>query len=331
MVDTFNPLTIPAVMQQSVRRTKPEGFPTQALLDYEQALQSWMATNTTNINERFNNVESAEGDTSAQVTEVIQALTDGTGAYGSYITTINTKANGATASGQVYLLAKSAPSGALAAYGWYIQADGSFAGMEALALSGGGSAIGFTANQFLFTDSGTAQPVLAYSGGKFRFTGDVAIDGDLVIDGTVTALGVAGGFSTRGVTSDTVDISNAFTTWTDLGPPLVLSVEPDATTGNVTPLVFVRDEANALNISGGGPNLAYVEVRLLADGVPVFTHVVINENVAAADFKAAGLTDFTILSLPGPTHTFQLQYQCNYSVGMDGIVFAKAMVFMIAR
>jgi hypothetical protein len=327
----YDPLTIPAVMQQSVRRTKPEGFPTQALLDYEQALQGWMQANTTNMNERFNSVESSIGDTSAEVEEVIQALTDGTGAYGTYITTINTKANGASASGQVYLLAKAAPSGAAAAYGWYIQADGSFAGMEALALSGGGSAIGFTANQFLFTDAGTAQPVFTYSGGKFGFTGDVAIDGGLTIDGTVTALGVAGGFSTRGSVGDTVDISGVFTTWTDLGAPLTLSVEPDAVTGEVHPLIFVRDQANATNTGGVSPIAAYVAVRLLMDGTPVYTHDVINELIDPATFKTLGLTDFMETLAAGASHTFQLQYQCNYPVGMDGEVFAKVMVFMISR
>lgn len=326
MVDTFNPLTVPAVMPQSVARINEAGFPKQALLDYEQALQGWMKTNTTNINERFNNVESSIGDTSAEVSEIIQALTDGTGAYGTYITTINTKSNGATASGQVYLLAKAAPSGAAAAYGWYIQADGSFAGMEALALSGGGSAIGFTANQFLFTDSGTAQPVLTYSGGKFGFTGDVAIDGGLTINGTVTALGIASGLSNRGSVGATVDISDTFTTWTDLGAPLILSVEPDAVTGDTHPMIFIRDEANATT---GGPLAAYVEVRLLVDGVPVFTHVVLNESVDG--FKTSGLTDFMEILVPGATHTFQLQYQCSYLVGTSGSVFAKVMVFMISR
>lgn len=109
------------------------------------------------------------GSNTAAISAEATARSNGDSALASSLTTVDAKANSATASGAVYLAAKAGPGGATAAYGWYITADGSFAGMEALALSGGGSAIGFSANQFLFTDSGTAQQVLAYNGSAFVF------------------------------------------------------------------------------------------------------------------------------------------------------------------
>jgi len=47
--------------------------------------------------------------------------------------------------------------------------------MEAMALSGGGSAIGFAANKFQFTDSGTATPVFVYSSGVWVFNVPIVI------------------------------------------------------------------------------------------------------------------------------------------------------------
>lgn len=204
----FDPLTVPKVMDQSVRRINDQGYPRQALLDYEQALQQWMQANTANTNTRLNLVSteidgayaavSAEATTRATQDGILASRIDtvgasvdaveaaavtettariaGDAANASTITTVSatansalTGANNATASGAVYIAAKAAPSGASAAYGWHITAGGAFAGMEALALSGGGSAIGILADRFYVTDSGTAQLLLDYNGSAFVF------------------------------------------------------------------------------------------------------------------------------------------------------------------
>lgn len=151
------------------------GRPKTAMHDWMFATQSWMSVNVTNLKTKITTLTDQTDDNSATIEQIGQALTDGTGAYGSYISSINVKAGNATANGQVYLAAKATPAGAAASYGWYLTAGSSFAGMEAIALSGGGSAIGFTANKFYFTDSGTAQPVFAYDGTAFVFQVPVVI------------------------------------------------------------------------------------------------------------------------------------------------------------
>lgn len=171
----FDPLTVPAVMPDTVSRFREGGFPKQALLDYEQALQAWMKANVANTNTRLNLVsDEVDGAYAAVATEATtRASADS--ALAATITTVDAAVDSISASGAVYLAAKAAPSGASAAYGWYLTAGNAFAGMEALALSGGGSAIGMTANQFVFTDAGTSQSVFSYSGGVWVLSSAVVI------------------------------------------------------------------------------------------------------------------------------------------------------------
>lgn len=171
----FEPLSVPAVMPVTVARITEGGFPKQALLDYEQALQAWMKANVANTNTRLNLVsDEVDGAYAAVATEATTRATADS-ALAATITTVDAAVDSISASGAVYLAAKAAPSGSSAAYGWYLTAGNAYAGMEALALSGGGSAIGFTANQFVFTDAGTAQSVFAYSGGVWVLSSAVVI------------------------------------------------------------------------------------------------------------------------------------------------------------
>lgn len=237
--------TIPKANPVTVPRTNGQGYPSQYQMNWEEAQQAWFKNTVVKTNtrltkvyqevdgayaavtveanaradadeafaEQITTVEARVGDSETEITQVIQALTNGTGSYGTYILNINSRANQATASGQIYLKTKAAPSGSTAAYGWYLTAGDAYAGMEALALSGGGSAIGFSANQFRFVDSGSATAVWTYSGGKFQFTGAVAIDGSLTINGTLFTAAAAsraftqGAGSTSGGTSASVSLS----------------------------------------------------------------------------------------------------------------------------
>ena len=169
MVDEIDPLTVPAIMPASVPRTTSQGFPTQFLLDYEKTLQNWFVNNTITLQTKITTVEEVADDAAAAVTTEATARASADSALASSITTVDTKVGNSSAGGAVYLASTAAPSGATAAYGWYITAGNAFAGMEAIALSGGGSAIGFTADKFYFTDSGTAQQVLDYDGSAFVF------------------------------------------------------------------------------------------------------------------------------------------------------------------
>lgn len=172
----IDPQSIPFVPPTDVALIDTEsGKPKTAFHDWMQSLYDFVKRSVVDLTTKITTLIDTTGETTAEVEQITQALTDGTGAYGSYITTINAKANNATASGQMYFAAKAAPSGATSAFGLYLTAGGSYAGFEAMAVSGGGSAIGMTASQFYFTDSGTAQQVLTYSSGVFIFNVPIVI------------------------------------------------------------------------------------------------------------------------------------------------------------
>lgn len=165
---------------------KPKGTPSTGFHDWLAALFQKFKGALVDLTTKVTTLIDETDDLSASLVAEQTARIDGDTALAADITAVEVKADGATASGAVYLAAKAAPSGATAAYGWFLTAGSAYAGMEALALSGGGSAIGFTANQFRFVDSGTGVAVWNYSGGKFVLTGDVSINGSLVINGTVS-------------------------------------------------------------------------------------------------------------------------------------------------
>jgi hypothetical protein len=187
MADDIDPNAIPFVPDTTVSLIDiASGKPKTAFHDWMQALYDWMKRSVVDLTTKVTTLIDETDGLSASLVAEQTARIDGDTALAADITAVDVKADGATASGAVYLAAKAAPSGATAAYGWFLTAGSAYAGMEALALSGGGSAIGFTANQFRFVDSGTGVSVWNYSGGKFVFTGDVSINGSLVINGTVS-------------------------------------------------------------------------------------------------------------------------------------------------
>ena len=186
MADDINPDDIPFLMDRSVKLVDPDGKQTTAFQDWFQSLWSWMKRSVVDLQTKITTVSAEIDVVAASVVSEQNARIAADEALAEDITTVSASVDDATANGQIYFAAKAAPGGSAAAYGLHLTAGSSYAGFEALALSGGGSAIGFTANQFRFVDSGTSKTVWAYSGGKFVFTGDVSINGSLVIDGTVS-------------------------------------------------------------------------------------------------------------------------------------------------
>ena len=179
----IDPNAIPFVPSTDVSLIDPgSGKPKTAFHDWMQSLWDWMKRSVVDLTTKITTLTADLGDLSAAiVTEATIRQTED-GILASQITTVSatannaqSTANSATASGQIYFAAKAAPSGSAAAYGLYLTAGSAYAGFEALALSAGGSAIGMTANQFMFTDSGTAQAVFAYSAGVWYFTVPVVI------------------------------------------------------------------------------------------------------------------------------------------------------------
>lgn len=219
----------------------PKGTPTTAFHDWLSQLWSKMKGSLVDLTTKVTTLTADIDGLHGEIVEEATIRQTDDGILASQITTVSTvannaqatatsaiglatsaqnTANGATASGQVYLVSRAAPSGATAAYGWYLTAGNAYTGMEALALSSGGSAIGFTANQFQFTDNGTATAILTYSSGKWSFTSDVEIDGNLNIkNGTVTvnniALGAVG-FNGAHAYGTMVDLwPSSSTAWVD--------------------------------------------------------------------------------------------------------------------
>lgn len=162
-------------MPASVPRTNSQGYPTKFQLDWEQATQSWFVNTSVDLQTKITTVEQTADDAAAAVVTEATARASADSALATSITTVDAKVGNISASGAVYLAAKATPSGSTAAYGWYLTAGSAFAGMEALALSSGGSAIGFAADKFYFTDSGTAQQVLDYNGSAFVFQVPIVI------------------------------------------------------------------------------------------------------------------------------------------------------------
>ncbi len=172
----IDPNSIPFVPPTDIALIDTQtGKPKTALHDWFTSLWSWMKASVVDLTTKVTTLTDEVGDNAAAiVTEAFARATADTAIAGT-VTTVDAKVGNISANGQVYLAAKATPGGATAAYGWYLQAGNAFAGMEALAISGGGSAIGFTANQFKFTDSGTAQDVFTYSGGVFVLSSTVVI------------------------------------------------------------------------------------------------------------------------------------------------------------
>lgn len=192
MADEIDPNAIPFVPPADVSLIDTQtGKPKTSFHDWMQSLWDWMKRSVVDLTTKVTTLTASIGDLEASIEEEATIRETEDGILAASITTVEAKANNATASGQVYLAAKAGPSGTAASYGWYLTAGSAFAGMEAMALSAGGSAIGFAANQFRFVDSGTALPVFTYSGSKFQFTGDVAINGNLMISGSVLTDGAA--------------------------------------------------------------------------------------------------------------------------------------------
>ena len=172
----IDPNAIPFVPSTDVALIEPaSGKPKTAFHDWMQSLYDWMKRSVVDLTTKITMLTADLGDLSAAITEEATIRETEDGILAAQITTVEAKANNATASGQVYLAAKAGPAGTSASYGWYLTAGSAFAGMEAMALSGGGSAIGFAANQFQFTDSGTATPVFNYSSGVWVFNVPVVI------------------------------------------------------------------------------------------------------------------------------------------------------------
>lgn len=180
-----------------------------------------LAERTQLIEAEITNARGGNTTLTARITQVDQARVTGDAALASSITTVEAKANDATASGQVRLVARNTPLGGQSAtYDVELTANGAKAGLHIGAV-GGDSVFAISANKFFLYDpsmpSGIPLPVLTYSTGKFVFTGDVAINGNLIIDDTVATEkieldAVTNSASNSAITTSGNDLSVVLTT-----------------------------------------------------------------------------------------------------------------------
>lgn len=244
---------------------------------------SALATRASALEAEVTAARGGSANLNAKITSVDTARAAGDAALSSQVTTVESRANSISAGGMVYLSAKATPSGAMASYGWYLTVGSSFAGMEALALSGGGSAIGFTASKFLFTDSGTGKQVFVYSGGKFQFTGDVAIDGSLTINGTIVNGAAASRAFTQGVGASSSGMTTSVNITTRGAAQVLIIANFNGASGGYVPFTtpvgifqITRNGGNLQTVannfeasgSGGSAAIAFQQTCLLAVDTP---------------------------------------------------------------
>lgn len=262
-----NPDDIPFVPDAAIVLTKPsDGRPTTAFHDWITSLWSWMKRSVVDLTTKVTTLTDQVGDNSAAITAEQTARISADNALSSSITTLTTSFNGFSANGQIYFAAKSGPSGSVAAYGLYLTAGNYYTGIEAIATSGGGSVIGFTASQFVFTDAGTSQPVFSYSAPYWYFTSSVRINGNLFVDGTVTAAKVVSN-------SLSISANNAYGVDTHApgSPNSVIGVGGGAWTDYVSLTVApaydarveIKWEAEGIVTTSGSGSVAVHEVRLV--------------------------------------------------------------------
>lgn len=166
----IDPNAIPFVPDTTVALIDTaNGRPKTAFHDWMQSLYSWMKESVVDLTTKVTTlIDTVANNTASIVAEQIARVT-ADDALAGQITTISAAFDDATADGEIYFAAKATPTGSTAAYGLYLTAGDAFSGLEVISDSVLGSAIGLTANQFAFVDSGTAEQVFSYSGGVFYF------------------------------------------------------------------------------------------------------------------------------------------------------------------
>jgi hypothetical protein len=309
------------VMPATVARTTADGLPTKELIDWEQYTLDFFDKTVTSLDERVDTNESQTGANTAAITAETIARTTADSALAASITTVEATANGATASGQVYLVAESAPTGYSAQYGWTLTAGNESIGMKALKSSGGDGYIAFFADQFALIDpsylGGDPALVMAYNGTTFNFDVPVTIRHE-EIGQNATANGAA----TNGNVSAGGSLSVSLTTRAD---------------SRVVVIVTINDVSASIHTVGFSTTLTQHSFNALVDGTPGYGAMYSLETLVASNFLGgssyqfyAAITptaqSFEITGLAAGGHTFGIANPTGYVLGMSvqAIELAKA-------
>lgn len=299
--------TQPPALPASVARVDPAtGKPSRTLLDYELFQRNWFANSVTDLETKIDTVESRTDANEAAITTETTARTSEDAALAQQITTVNAKANAATANGQIYFAAIAAPGGAAAAFGVYLTAGNAFTGLELLAMSDGTSSIALNASQFTLTDSGSAQRVFTYSGGVFRFNVPVQVQN--------RDIGAA-------------EVSNSAVSTNAGSATTALMVRAGA---QVIIRASVSNPANSLRATIQG-SIVVRNFRILVDGAHINTlqtmdsmvALVINTNGTVQTTYYAitpASAEFLVTGLSEGVHMFQLEDATGYSMTCSIVV-----------
>jgi len=236
-------------------------------------------------------------------------------AFAGQLTTVEAKANDATASGQVYLIAESAPSGYSASYGWHLTASGASVGMKAMATGGGLGVIAFFADQFLLVDpsylGGAPVEVFNYNGVTFNFDVPVTIRHQEIAANGVSNVAQVSGTVAVGVSID-VD----------------LTVRANA---NVVIIAMIGDTSGTIYLGGFStsfPARAY-PVRVDGGGIGnIYTGdmVVANNYLGGSSYAfykavAPSTATFNVTGLSAGTHNFSIE-----NTGSGFIAFSLVVI-----
>ncbi len=239
-------------------------------------------------------------------------------ALASQVTTAQATANNATASGQVYLIAESAPGGYSAQYGWHLTAGGASVGMKAMATGGGLGVIAFLSDQFLLIDpsylGGAPVEVFNYNGVTFNFDVPVTIRHQEIGAHAVSNVGTISGYVGAGGSID-----------------FDMTLRQDA---SVTVIAMVGDTSGTLYLGGFSasfPGRSY-PVRIDGSGlgnVQSGDMVVANQYLGGSSYAfykavAPASKAFTISGVTGGTHNFSIENPASGFVEFSLVVIEHA-------
>jgi hypothetical protein len=253
------------------------------------------------------------GFMSAKFTQQIKVQADDLSSLASTVTTVEARANQATANGEVYLQATAAPGGASAAFGVFLTAGSKYTGM----LFGVDSAtdeafINLAAEKFRFDNSGTNEPVFEWNSisNKFEFFVDVEVhDVDIGLNAITNSAATAGVVPTGGALSFTLSNIRAGarieveTAVTDTS----LSLFPAAGGATLSTHTF------SMSIDSGGSSGDMISLDTIAAVVQGF--VAPYWTFYKAITPVTGL--FLITGLTPGSHTFALANPSGFTLGMS--------------
>lgn len=194
MADDIDILNAPIVMDRSVRRTTPEGYPTQYLLDWEMGQRGWFQRSVVDLTTKITTVESRTEEAHARITDEITARTTADEAFAERTTIVEAGLGDANARITTETTARATADSALASNITTLTAT---VGSVASSVTSEATARA-TADSALATQINTVATNLGATNAFVSVANQARIDGDVALSTAITTLGttVAGNTAT---------------------------------------------------------------------------------------------------------------------------------------